>query len=207
MSKETKDVYSASQNNTVEPEIVTERAVMETAAGRNPLFRATAGALIWRGIVMLVFSVLLLVAPIRSIITLTVIIGAFLVSGGVWAFITAFRSGGAGSRELMIFNAAALTLLGLFSVVFPGRADVFWVLVVGFYQIFSGVQAFFCRGSRAATVWISGVISIVVGLVLISAPWAGLMTLTWLLALLLFAASLLTIITGIKLRQIGVPGR
>lgn len=186
----------------VDPEIVESSGGTGYSSGLGAAFRSTAGALIWRGIIMLIFSLLLWVAPARSIMALTMVIGAFLVAGGVLAFFTAFRNGAEG-RELMIFNAVALTLLGLFTVIFPGRADIFWVLMVGVYQIFSGIQELFCRGSRTHIVWISGVISLLVGITLIFAPWAGLMAFTWLLALLLSAASILTIITGIKLRRLG----
>ena len=201
MREENKETSVNGQGETVEPEIVSDGGSVKSVPGLKAIFRTTAGALIWRGVVMLIFSILLLIAPVRSIMTLTMVIGAFLVAGGLLAFFTAFRSAAEG-RELMIFNAAALTLLGLFSVVFPGKADVFWVMVVGFYQIFSGVQALFCRGSRTGIVWISSAVSIIAGVVLVTAPWAGLMALTWLLALLLFAASLLTVVTGIKLRGV-----
>ena len=172
-------------------------------------FHAAGASLLLRAVLMIVLGILLIVNPGRSIAVLTMVIGVVLLvigSIGVAASLggTFSRFGFLsvrGVRDMALFNSAAIALLGLFSLIYPARVNVFWVLMIGLWQLITGLQNLF-GGARSPFLWSSGLLSVLIGAVLLSAPWTSLLTIVWLLGTLLIAAGLWIGYAGFRLRRL-----
>lgn len=192
----------------VEVEIVDDPAASAAKALQDG-FHAAGASLLLRAVLMVVLGVLLVIQPGRSIAVLTMVIGVvLLIVGGIG--VAAALSGAVsrfgffsvrGMRNMALFNSAAIALLGLFSLIYPAKADIFWVLMIGLWQLITGLQNLF-SGTRSPFLWSSGLLSVVIGAVLLSAPWTSLLTVVWLLGTLLIAAGLWLGYAGFRLRRL-----
>ena len=173
------------------------------------LIRGVSASLMLRAALMVVLGLLLVVNPGGSIAVLTMVIGiALLIVGGVG--IAAALGGGVsrfgflsvrGVRNTALFNSAAIVLIGIFSLVAPEKANIFWMLMIGLWQLITGLQGLF-GGSRSPFVWSPALLSVVIGVLLIVAPWTSLLTMVWLFGTLLIAGGLWIGYAGFRLRSL-----
>ena len=190
----------------VEVEIV-DSPEGSAAKSMSEIFHAAGAALLVRAALMVVLGVLLVVNPGRLIAVLTMVIGVvLLIVGGIGVAVSLTGSvsrfgylSARGVRNMALFNSAAIALLGLFSLIYPAKVNIFWVLMIGLWQLITGVQNFF-GGMRSPLLWSSGLLSVAIGVVLISSPWTSLLTMVWLLGTLLIAAGLWIGYAGFRLQ-------
>ncbi len=166
------------------------------------LFRSLGKNLIFRGVLELLLGILLLLNPLQTTAMLTIVIGAFLIMDGIGILIAGIRHSGAG-KAWLITNAAALALLGLVAVLRPILMDTMWVLVIGVWQIFGGIECLAGGGWRRGWNVASGVLSLILGVIFICAPFAGLLSVIWLLGILLISSGVVTVAAGVQLRSAG----
>jgi len=161
----------------------------EIAADYRELFAVSRSMLVLRGLIFLLLGVFLFFRPVVTLWWVTLCIGAVVLVDGVMMFAASFRHRGS-RRGLMIADAVFLVLLGIFALSSPFIADILWVVFVGLWQILSGIQAFFLKdgGSRGWLIF-SGILSILLGIFFIFAPFAGLLTLSWVLAIALIISA------------------
>ena len=161
----------------------------EVAAEFKELFAVSRSMLILRGLIFLLLGVFLFFRPVATLWWLTLCVGAVVLVDGIMMFAASFRHSGS-RRGLMIADSVFLVLLGIFALSSPFIADVLWVVFVGLWQILSGIQAFFLKDGESRS-WLifSGILSVLLGIFFILAPFAGLLTLSWLLALALIISA------------------
>ena len=192
----------------VEVEIVDDPAA-EAAKVLQDGFHAAGASLLLRAALMVVLGLLLVVNPGGSLLMLTRGIGVVLLIFGAIGVAAALGGGAAryrffawrGVRDMTLFNSAAIILLGIISLVYPAKADVFWVLMIGLWQLVTGLQSLF-GGRRSPFLWSSGLLSILIGVVLLVAPWTSLLTMVWLFGILLIAAGVWIGYAGFRLRRL-----
>ena len=192
----------------VEVEIV-DSPETSSATLLNEAFHAAGASLLLRAALMVLLGLLLVVNPGGSIVMLTRIIGAVLLVFGVIGIAAALAGGASrlgfislrGVRNMALFNSAAIALLGLFSLIAPERANVFWMRMIGLWQLVTGLQGLF-GGARSPFVWSSALLSVAIGALLIVAPWTSLLTMVWLFGVLLIAGGLWLGYAGFRLRRL-----
>ena len=106
----------------------------------------------------------------------------------------------------MIIDAIFLIMLGFFAVISPLMMDVIWIMLIGIWEILSGLQSIFLREESNAPrlTLTSGIISIIIGIFFLAAPSAGVMGITWLIALFLLAAAAVCFFTAWKISRVTV---
>ena len=173
------------------------------------LIRSAGTSLLLRGVLMVLLGLLLVVNPGESIAMLTRVIGIMLlIAGGIGVAASLSCVGVArlgfiplrGVRSMALFNSAAIALIGLFSLVAPERANIFWMLMIGLWQLITGLQGLF-GGARSPFMWSSALLSVAIGVLLLVAPWTSLLTMVWLFGTLLIAGGLWIGYAGFRMRR------
>ena len=125
---------------------------------------------------------------------LIVLFGAYALLDGVLAVIAAFRSSGRGMRRpLLLIEGAIGILFGILALFLPGLTALALLYIIAFWVILSGiariVMAIMLRREieNEWSIALSGVLSVILGIVLILLPGAGLLAYTWLIGLLALA--------------------
>ncbi len=159
-------------------------------ARAQTLANQTKWALILRGILAIVFGVLVWVWPGLSLLVLILLFGIFALASGVSALIAAFR---AFHRHRGWWLLAASGLLGIaagiVAFIWPGETALILLYIVAIWAIVTGVAeiaAAFTPGRTSTDEWLlvlSGVLSIIFGILLFIFPGTGLLALVWLLGL------------------------
>jgi uncharacterized membrane protein HdeD (DUF308 family) len=170
-------------------------------------------ALALRGLVAVLFGLAALFLPGLVLEVLILLFGAYALVDGVLAFFAAFRSSGRGMRRpLLIIEGVIGVLFGLVTLFWPGLTALALVYVVAFWAIFAGiariVMAITLRREieNEWSIGLSGVLSVILGIVLIALPGAGLLAYSWLVGLLALALGIALIIYAFRVRGQRVGG-
>ena len=145
--------------------------------------------LLLRGIAAIVFGLLAFVWPGLTLVTLVLFYGAFALVDGVIALVAAF-SGGA--KPVPTWWLVVIGLLGIAAGIvtfaMPGITAVLlilfigaWALVHGIFEIIGAIQL----RKEIDNEWmliLSGVVSVLFGLIVLIAPGAGALGLVWAIA-------------------------
>jgi uncharacterized membrane protein HdeD (DUF308 family) len=169
---------------------------------------------ILRGILAIAFGVLAFLAPLWGLAILVAIFGAWALIDGVTTVWTGIRTRDADRNWwLEIIEGVVSILAGLIALVLPGlAADVIrlliaaWAIVTGVFQIWSAIRL---RAEISGEFWLglAGVASILLGVVLLVFPAAGVLGLVWLIGSAAIAIGLLMVILGWRLRRIDELGK
>jgi len=145
--------------------------------------------LLLRGIAAIVFGILAFVWPGITLLSLTLLWGAYALADGVLALWAAISGKGAeiASRWWLAVVGIAGILAGLLTFGLPGTAMqvllIFissWAIVIGAMQIWGAIQL----RKEIEGEWlliVSGLLSIAYGIILIVQPAAGALALVWLI--------------------------
>jgi len=155
--------------------------------------------LIWRGIVFLLFGVLLWVRPLAAIPIVVMIFGVYVGIEAIAMLIGMMQYPTGSSRALMLLNAVILLLLGVAAVVFPWVMGEYAIIFLGAWQLISGIQCVLLtsKAKHRAKTFFSGILSILAGIFFIAAPFIGLLTLSWLFAMLFVASGITMLVAGV----------
>ena len=145
--------------------------------------------LLLRGIASIVFGVLAFAWPGLTLVTLVLFYGAFALVDGVIALVAAF-SGGA--KPLPTWWLVIVGLLGIaagiVTFMMPGITALLliifigaWALVHGIFEIIGAIQ-FRKEIDNEWMLILSGVVSVLFGLIVLIAPGAGALGLVWVIA-------------------------
>ena len=165
---------------------------------RMLFFHANRSALVIRGLVFLVLGLIGLFRPLSSLAAVTVVLGVFLLidaAGSLFLSIACRRFFG-------IFWSLLLCAAGVAMIARPLEADTMVVIVLGVWLIVTGAGELLSAQVSAKRGILSGagIFSILIGVLLVVAPFAGLAAVSWLIALLLLIAG-----AGMLALAIGLP--
>jgi uncharacterized membrane protein HdeD (DUF308 family) len=160
-----------------------------------------------RGLMTLVFGVLTLFWPGVTLEILALIFGAYMFVDGVFALIAMLSGRRHGHHWLgFLLEGVAGILVGVLTFLHPGLAIAAvvyliaaWAIVTGVFQL---VEAVVVGRYLEGVFWLilSGVVSIVLGILLFANPGAGAVALAWFLGAYAIVAGLLMISLGVQLR-------
>ena len=160
-----------------------------------------------RGLVAILFGLAALFWPGLVLAVLIVFFGAYALVDGVLAIIAAFRSSGRGRRRtLLLIEGGIGILFGLVALIWPGHTALALLYIIAFWAILSGiariVMAIMLRREieNQWSIALSGVLSVILGIVLLLVPGAGLLAYTWLVGLLALAVGIALIYYAFRVR-------
>jgi uncharacterized membrane protein HdeD (DUF308 family) len=165
-------------------------------------------ALALRGLVAVLFGLAALFWPGLVLAVLILLFGAYALVDGVLAVIAAFRSSGGGTRRrLLLIEGVISILFGIFALFWPDLTALALLYIVAFWAILIGIarilMAIMLR-REIENEWsmaLSGVLSVILGIVLILLPGAGLLAYTWLIGLFALALGIILIAYAFRVRR------
>ena len=155
------------------------------------------------GLVCLVTGILAIVWPGITLLTLGILLGIYLLISAILEIIDAIV-GEPGGRALSAILGIISLIAGLICIRRPGESLLAIVIVAGIYLIAEGVirviRAFTNAGHRLWAV-VLGLLDVVAGIVIISWPDIGLVTLAIFFAATMIVRGIFAIVIGFKLRS------
>jgi uncharacterized membrane protein HdeD (DUF308 family) len=166
-----------------------------------------------RGVFAILFGLIALLVPGATILSLVLFFSAYMLVDGIFGIVAAVRAARQGERwGLLILEGVLNIAVGVIAFLMPGLTVIAFVLLLAAWSLVSGglmLGAAF-RLSRDHGRWwlaLGGVVSIIFGVLLVIAPLAGLVVLTWWLGAyaLMFGIALLVLAFKLRARKDDVP--
>ena len=161
-----------------------------------------------RGIAAILFGILAFAWPGVTLVLLVLFFGAFALVDGIASLIAAITGRGATSPRwwLAIVGLVGIAA-GLLTFFWPGLTAVVllyfiagWAIAMGVFQIIGAIQL----RKEIDNEWLlvlSGVLSVLFGILLLAMPGTGLLALVWLIAIDAIIFGVLVIGFGMRLRK------
>jgi uncharacterized membrane protein HdeD (DUF308 family) len=171
-----------------------------------------------RGLIAIAFGLAALVWPALTLGVMVLLFGLFALFEGGLTIVTSFGKGDEKGGWTFLLEGGAGILVcvivllgsGLGSLLWPQVAAVMIVYYIGGWAILSGlfktITAVRIR-TEVKGEWVlgaSGLISILVGLILILRPGAGVLAVAWLIGILAIILGIFQTILGLKFRGMGI---
>jgi uncharacterized membrane protein HdeD (DUF308 family) len=161
-----------------------------------------------RGIAAIIFGVLAFMWPVKTILVLGILFGAYALVDGIFAIIATFRAASAGQRwwpfliegivgiliAAITFYDIRITLLALYFTIAA------WAFLTGILEIIAAIQL---RKHIANEIWmiIAGIASIAFAVLMIWYPLAGALAIVWLISAYAIVFGILMIGFALRLRS------
>ncbi len=163
-------------------------------------------AIALRGVLGIGFGLAALVVPGATMLSLMLLFAAYAFADGIFGLVSAFRAARQHERwGYLTFEALANIATAAIAVSWPGLTVVAFVFLVAFWAIVTGVlmlgAAFELHEGRGWLI-LSGLASLLYGVLLIAAPLLGAVVLTWWIGAyaIVFGVSLLVLAFRLRAR-------
>jgi uncharacterized membrane protein HdeD (DUF308 family) len=165
-------------------------------------------ALALRGAIAILFGLAALLRPGIALQALILLFGAYVLVDGVFSVVGVFGGTRGGTpRWLLLVEGVASILAGLIAFVFPILTAVFllyliaaWAIVTGIAEIATAIRLRKeIQGEWALIV--GGILSVLFGVLLgVVGPFAGILSLIWLIGAYAIAFGVLLLVTAFRVR-------
>jgi uncharacterized membrane protein HdeD (DUF308 family) len=184
---------------------------MPSPAPGTPLILPALARYWWlillRGIAAIIFGVLAFIWPGITLVTLVLFWGAFTLVDGILALAHAIMGGNVSSRWWLALIGVLGIVVGLLTFLMPGVTALVllvfiatWAIVLGVFQIVGAIRLR-KEIDNEWTLGLSGVISVLFGVILLVAPGAGAIGLIWAIASYAIVFGILLVMAALKLKQ------
>ncbi len=159
-------------------------------ARAQTLAKQAKWSLILRGILAIVFGIAVWVWPHISLLVLIAMFGIFALISGIFTLGAAFQAHRAHRGWWLLALSGVLCIIaGIVALVWPRETALILLFVIAIWAIVTGISeiaAAFTPGRTAVDEWllvIGGILSIILGILLLIFPRVGLLALVWLIGL------------------------
>jgi uncharacterized membrane protein HdeD (DUF308 family) len=160
-----------------------------------------------RGIAAIIFGILAFVWPGITLLVLVLFWGAFALIDGVLSLAAAIMGGNPAPRWWLAIVGVAGIVAGALTFLIPGLAALVlvtfiaaWAIVLGVMEIYGAIKL----RKEIEGEWfliLSGVLSVVFGLVLLWRPGIGALALVWVIGAYAIILGIIYVAFGLKLRK------
>jgi len=181
---------------------------------------ATANPMLWfnekhwwqvavRGLIALIFGILVLAWPGVSLLIFAIIFGAFVFVDGIFTLVAAINyKAGAGRRTWLYIRGIAGIIVGLITFFWPAITALALVILIAAWALVTGVMELvfaFRANQESAIRWmfaVSGILSLILGILILAYPVPGTLIIIWIIGAYAVLAGILLIILGFRLRSV-----
>ena len=161
--------------------------------------------IVLRGVLGVVFGLIALIMPVATILALVLLFSAYMLVDGSFSIYAAIRAGRQGeSWGLLAFQGITSMVAGVLAFLWPVITVLAFVLLIAAWSIVSGcVMLAAALGTEQARWWLAlgGAAAMVFGVLMIVAPLAGAVVLTWWLGAYALVFGVALLILAFKLRS------
>ena len=163
---------------------------------------------LFRGLVAILFGILALVWPGLTLAVLVYLFGFFALISGIAAVAAALRNREMHGWGALLFEGILGILAGVVALIWPGiTALAFlyllaaWAIITGILQLIAPL-AFPMSVGRGILTALSGVLSIVFGVLIAAQPASGLLTVVWLIGIYAIVVGILHVAAYFESRSV-----
>ncbi len=161
-----------------------------------------------RGLVAIVFGVLLFLWPVLAGLSIVLVFGAYLLVDGIGAVITAVNHR-TGNKNwwITLLEGIVSMVAGVVVFIYPGDAALILLFLIGAWAIITGIFEIWAAihlRKEMKNEWmlaLAGVLSIVFGVLTFAFPGATALTLLWLIGAYAIVFGVLLLILAFRLRN------
>lgn len=164
------------------------------------------------GVISILFGICAVVWPLSTALALAWAFGIMALAEGVTSLIALFDRNMPISKGWVALYALASIAFGIVAVLFPGTvASVVlmflaaWLIVGGIYRIIFAIRV---RKQIQGELWIalSGLLSLVLGVLFMVYPAAGLVSVTLWIGALVLIYGIFQLMAALRIRKLDLPG-
>ncbi|MBM6593054.1 HdeD family acid-resistance protein [Microvirga pudoricolor] len=182
---------------------------LDRTAAMSELLAQNWWAVALRGLFAIVFALIAFFVPGATLLSFVLFFSAYMLVDGVFGIVAGIRAAQAHQRwGLLVLEGVVNILVGVIAFMWPGLTLVFFVTLMAFWSLITGVLMIVAAFKLDATYgkgWLifSGVVSLLFGLALLIAPLVGAVVLTWWLGAyaMVFGIGLLVLAFKLKGRK------
>ncbi|WP_326824821.1 HdeD family acid-resistance protein [Streptosporangium sp. NBC_01756] len=159
-----------------------------------------------RGGCAILFGLLAVFWPAITVLALVIVFGAYAILNGVFAI---FGSGRSASRTWMIVYGVLSVLAGILAFVWPGMTALALLFVIASWAVVTGiveiVAAIRLRKEMTGE-WmfiVSGVLSVLFGILLFVWPASGALAVVWLIATMAIVYGVALVVLAFRVKALG----
>jgi uncharacterized membrane protein HdeD (DUF308 family) len=163
--------------------------------------------LVLRGVLAIVLGLLMALLPGPTLIAATVLIGIFVLMLGLIGITMFLSLKEKGNGAILLLEGVLGIAFGVVTIVWPNITALLlilllgvWCLIEGLVQVYAGLTIT-RKAALRAVFTISGVLSIIIGLIFILAPGQGALALIWLIGVFAVVYGVLSISYGLLYRS------
>lgn len=181
-----------------------------TSDGRIMSLARNWWAFLLRGLMALLFGVIALLLPGPTLVSLALLLAAYLLVDGTFALIAGVRAIAKHQRwGHFILEGVAGLMAGVLAIMMPGATILALILIVAFWAILTGVLELMAArrvgpGGGRAWLLVGGVLSIILGVLMVVVPPAGGYAIVFLVGTYAFAWGILLVAWGFQLRRLHI---
>jgi len=163
---------------------------------------------LFRGIAAIVFGVLTLVWPKLTVLALVVLFGIFAIISGISVVAAALQNRDVHGWGVFLFEGILWLLVGVVALVWPGVTALSFLYLLAAWAVITGILelvaplSFPMSGGRGVLMVLSGLVSIVFGIVIAIQPVAGLLAVTWLIGIYAIVFGILHLVAYFEARSV-----
>jgi uncharacterized membrane protein HdeD (DUF308 family) len=170
--------------------------------------------LILRGICAVLFGILAFIWPGITLFSLVLLFGAYALTNGILAIVMAAKAPRGSSGKVLTVILGLISIgAAVVTVLYPGITALSLVFIIGGWAIVSGsfeIAAAVALRKRMSGTWmlvLSGVLSVIFGVLLFLMPAVGALSLVWLIGSYALVFGVLLLVSAIRLKNAlaGIP--
>lgn len=161
-----------------------------------------------RGIFMVIFGIIALVSPGIALLTLVWVFGFYAILDGIAALVIGIRTRGEAHWVWTIVQGVVSVLAGVIALIWPGVTALALLFVVAFWAIMLGIGEIggaFSSRRRGSNTWgwtlAAGILNVVFGILLLTWPASGILTLVWLVGIFTLVGGVALILLAFRVRS------
>ncbi len=163
---------------------------------------------LFRGFAAIIFGVLTLVWPGLSLAVLVIMFGVFAVVSGITAVAAALRNHEEQGWGLLLFEGILGILAGVVALIWPGITALAFLFLLAAWAILTGILelvaplSFPMSFGRGLLSVLSGIVSIVFGILIAARPASGLLTVAWLIGIYAIIVGIMQVVVYFEARSL-----
>jgi uncharacterized membrane protein HdeD (DUF308 family) len=161
-----------------------------------------------RGLLGILFGIAAIAWPAAALWALIIVFGAYALVDGVFALVEAVMHWRESRRWPLLIEGILGIIFGAIALVTPVIAVLAWVYVIAAWALVTGVlevvNAIHLRKQISGEIWmlLSGLISIVFGLLLAFWPLQGALAVTWIIGIYAVIFGIFFVVLAFKLKGV-----
>jgi len=163
---------------------------------------------LFRGIAAIAFGILALVWPKLTLLALVILFGIFAIISGIAVVATALQNREEHGWGLVLFEGILWLLVGAIALVWPGVTALSFLYLLAVWAVITGILeiiaplSFPMSGGRGLLMVLSGLVSIVFGILIAAQPASGLLAVTWLIGIYAIVFGILHLVAYFESRSV-----